>query len=152
MVADDISSHDINYVEYVGPGLTWGRILNASVISMWSNDIKCKFMFMFPLKNLALKELRFDCSLGSSGMCFLGVHGSHIVDRSDINSWYMELPHAMHRIYKLCNTQDFFLYFLEYGSGLAFTESPNRKGLGKGYKGLEKFDVSSPILCCFLGQ
>ena len=36
--------------------------------------------------------------------------------------------------------------------GLAFTKSPNRKGLGKGYKGLETFDVSSPILCCFLGQ
>ena len=37
-------------------------------------------------------------------------------------------------------------------SGLAFTKSPNRKGLGKEYKGLETFDVSSPILCCFLGQ
>ena len=23
---------------------------------MWSNDIKCKYMFMFPLKNLARKE------------------------------------------------------------------------------------------------
>ena len=37
----DISSHDIDYVEYVGPGLTWGRTLSACVISMWSNDIKC---------------------------------------------------------------------------------------------------------------
>ena len=25
---------------------------------MWSNDIKCKYMFMFPLKNLARKGLR----------------------------------------------------------------------------------------------
>ena len=56
MAADDISSHDIDYVEYVGPGLTWGRILSTCVISMWSNDIKCKYMFMFPLNNLARKE------------------------------------------------------------------------------------------------
>ena len=37
-------------------------------------------------------------------------------------------------------------------TGLAFTKSPNRKRLGKEYKGLETFDVSSPILSCFLGQ
>ena len=49
--------HDIDYVEYVGPGLTWGRILSTCVISMWSNDIKCKYMFMSPLKNLARKGL-----------------------------------------------------------------------------------------------
>ena len=55
----DISSYDIDYVEYVGPGLTWGRILSTFVISMWSNDIKCKYMFMFPLQNLARKELRY---------------------------------------------------------------------------------------------
>ena len=53
----DISSHDIDYVEYVGPGLTWGRILSTCVILMWSNDIKCKYMFVFPLKNLARKGL-----------------------------------------------------------------------------------------------
>ena len=47
----DISSYDIDYVEYVGPGLTWGRILSTFVVSMWSNDIKCKYMFMFPLQN-----------------------------------------------------------------------------------------------------
>ena len=34
------------YVEYVGPGLTWGRILSTCVTQMWSNDIKCKYMFM----------------------------------------------------------------------------------------------------------
>ena len=50
----DISSHDINYV---GSGLTWGRILSTCAILMWSNDIKCKYMFMFPLKNLARKGL-----------------------------------------------------------------------------------------------
>ena len=55
----DISSHDIDYVEYVGPGLTLGGILSTCVISMWSNDIKCKYMFMFPLKNLARKGLSY---------------------------------------------------------------------------------------------
>ena len=39
-----------------------------------------------------------------------------------------------------------------FQSRLAFTKSPNRKGLGKGYKGLETFDVWSLILCCFSGQ
>ena len=53
----DISSHDIDYVEYVDPGLTWGRTLSTCVISIWSNDIKCKCMFMFPLQNLARKEV-----------------------------------------------------------------------------------------------
>ena len=51
----DISSHDIDYVEYVGPSLTWGRILSTCVKSMWRNDIKCKYMSMFPLQNLARK-------------------------------------------------------------------------------------------------
>ena len=44
---------DIDYIEYVGPGLTWGRILSTCVISMWSNDIKYKYMFVFPLQNVA---------------------------------------------------------------------------------------------------
>ena len=57
LCCQDISSHDIGYVEYVGPGLTWGRILSTCVISIWSYDIKCKYMFMFPLKNLARKGL-----------------------------------------------------------------------------------------------
>ena len=57
LTSPDISSHDIAYVEYVGPGRTWGRILGTCFISMWRNDIKCKCMFMFPLQNLARKEL-----------------------------------------------------------------------------------------------
>ena len=52
-----ISSHDIDYIEYVGPSLTGGRIWSTCVKSMWRNDIKCKYMFMFPLKNLARKGL-----------------------------------------------------------------------------------------------
>ena len=38
-----------DYLEYVGPGLSRG---------IWSNDIKCKYMFMFSLENLACKGLR----------------------------------------------------------------------------------------------
>ena len=45
------------YIEYVGPYLTWGRILSTCVVSMWRNDKKCKYMFMFTLKNLACKGL-----------------------------------------------------------------------------------------------
>ena len=37
-------------------------------------------------------------------------------------------------------------------TGLTFTKSPNRKELGKGYKGLETVYVSSPILCCSSGK
>ena len=59
----DISSNDIDYVEYEGPGVTWGRILSTCVISMWSNDKKCKYMFMCPLQNLACKELTSADSL-----------------------------------------------------------------------------------------
>ena len=48
----------IDYIEYVGHSLTWGRILSTYVIGMWMNDTKCKYMFMFPLKNLAHKGLK----------------------------------------------------------------------------------------------
>ena len=53
----DISSHDIDYIEYVGPSLTWRSVLSTCVKSMWRNDIKCKYMFMFPQKKLARKGL-----------------------------------------------------------------------------------------------
>ena len=60
MAADvqDISKHDIDYIEYVGPSLISGSVLSTCVKSMWRNDIKCKYMFMFSLKNLARKGLR----------------------------------------------------------------------------------------------
>ena len=53
MVADFLapcfaSSHDIDYVEWVGPCLIWARISTTCVISMWRNDIKCKYMFYDP--------------------------------------------------------------------------------------------------------
>ena len=50
----DISSHDIDYIEYLGPSPGWGRILSTCVILMWRNDTKCKYMFMFRLKKIAL--------------------------------------------------------------------------------------------------
>ena len=49
----DISSNDIDYIEYVRPPLTWGRILSTCEKSMWRGDIKCKYVFLFPLINLA---------------------------------------------------------------------------------------------------
>ena len=42
----DISSHHIDSIEYVCPYLTWGRIQSTCVISTWSNDIKCKCLFL----------------------------------------------------------------------------------------------------------
>ena len=36
---------------------SWSCILSTHVTSMWSNDIKCKYMFIFPLKHLAHKQL-----------------------------------------------------------------------------------------------
>ena len=33
-----------------GPCLTRGGISTTRVLSMWRNDIKCKYMFMFSLK------------------------------------------------------------------------------------------------------
>ena len=42
-----ISSHDIDYTKYLGPSLNWGSVLSTCVKSMWNNDIKCKYMFMF---------------------------------------------------------------------------------------------------------
>ena len=55
MAADalDISSHDIDFVEYVGPSLTWGRILSTRVISKWSNDIERKYMFYVPFEKFS---------------------------------------------------------------------------------------------------
>ena len=37
--------------------LIWGRISNNCVVSIWRNDTKWKYMFMFPLKKLARKGL-----------------------------------------------------------------------------------------------
>ena len=60
----DISTHDLDYVEKVSSCLTCGRISTTCVMSMWRIDIKWEFKYLFPLKNLAFKGL----SHGSS--CF----------------------------------------------------------------------------------
>ena len=77
----DISSHDIDYIEYVRPSLAWGRILSTCVISMWRNDIKCKFMFMFPLKNVARKGLKSINAIWVLWYCygFVAVSFTHIL-------------------------------------------------------------------------
>ena len=69
----DISSHDIDYMKYLGPSLAWGRILSTCFISMWRNDTKCKYMFMFLLKNLARKGLiKIDCVIMTPHCIWLG--------------------------------------------------------------------------------
>ena len=55
------------WLEQVGPCLTWERTSNTCVISMWRNDMKCKYMFMFALKKLAYKGLKFHWSLLPGG-------------------------------------------------------------------------------------
>ena len=62
----DISTHDTDYVEQVGPCLTQERISTTCVMSVWRNDRNCKYIFMFLLKNLACKELTFDTLLRGS--------------------------------------------------------------------------------------
>ena len=52
----DISSHDIDYVEEAGPCLTWGGISTTCVLLVWRNDIKYKYMLS--LKKVARKGLR----------------------------------------------------------------------------------------------
>ena len=37
----DISTHDIDYVDSASSCLTWGRISTTYVMAMWRNDIKC---------------------------------------------------------------------------------------------------------------
>ena len=93
----DIISHDIDYVEYIGPGLTWGRIFRTCVKSMWRNDIKCKYMFMFPQKNLARKGLIF------------------ITDKIQ----WMPTSYGVHRV--LCNKMCLFSRHIETKCKLSFT-------------------------------
>ena len=53
----DISTHDIDYVEWVSTCLTWEWISTTCVMPVWRNQRNCKYMFLFLLKNLACKEL-----------------------------------------------------------------------------------------------
>ena len=51
----DISTHDIGYVEWASSCLTLGRISNTCIMSMWRNDMKCEYMLF--LKKIAHKGL-----------------------------------------------------------------------------------------------
>ena len=53
----DISTHDINYEEYVSSCLTWGKTSTTCVMSVWRNDKNCSYIFMFPVKNSACEGL-----------------------------------------------------------------------------------------------
>ena len=49
-----ISSHDIDYVEWVGHFLIWGRISTTCVISMWRDNMNVNICFMFPLEKISM--------------------------------------------------------------------------------------------------
>ena len=52
-------------------------ILSTCVITMWMNDTKCKYIFMFPLKNLARKGLTSDTVIVVSTISIdIPLHGS----------------------------------------------------------------------------
>ena len=54
----DISNHDIDYVEWVSPGLIRGRISIIFGMSVWRDDMKCKYMFMYPLKKFSTQRVK----------------------------------------------------------------------------------------------
>ena len=49
----DMSIHDIDYVEEVRSCLTWERNSTTCVMSVWRKYINCRCMFMFLMNNLA---------------------------------------------------------------------------------------------------
>ena len=63
----------IDYVKYVNPGLIRGRISTIYGMSVWRNDIKCNYMFIFSLKNFARKGLNIPhtCKLFSQFFNFI---------------------------------------------------------------------------------
>ena len=75
-----ISSHGIDYVALVGHRFTWERILTSSVITTWSNTIKCEYMILFPLKNLARKGLTFNILMPGHAKGHQGNRAHHYSD------------------------------------------------------------------------
>ena len=49
----DIGTHDIDNVEQRSPCLIRGRISTTCVMSMWRNDIKCKYIYTLPRKKIS---------------------------------------------------------------------------------------------------
>ena len=104
----------LRYVEKVGSCLIWGRISTTCIISMWRNDTKCKYMFMFPLKNLARKGLN-ACKYISLG------HMLSDLDRMTscyFKHWLSQWSHISHelltcwivlRLYKIYSHFDFWI-------------------------------------------
>ena len=86
---------------------------------MWRNDIKCKYMLMLPLKNLAHKGLRFMCnqllSMDNELISFSRGYVDSPVSFRDINAFTeafghnilpwrtatKSLPHATHPLFQL---------------------------------------------------
>ena len=54
----DISTHDIDYIEWISSCHTCGMISTTSIMSMWTDDIKRKYMFAFPPKISARKGIK----------------------------------------------------------------------------------------------
>ena len=52
------SKVDVYYLEEVSPCLPRGRISTTSVMSVWRNDVNCRYMFMFFIKHSACKGLK----------------------------------------------------------------------------------------------
>ena len=63
-------------MKYVCPGLIQVRISTIYGMRVWRNDIKRKYTFIFPLKNLACKGLMDSCNLFThmiqGCLCFTG--------------------------------------------------------------------------------
>ena len=70
----DISTHDIDYIEQVSSCLAWGRISTTCVMSVWRNYINCRYVFVFIRKNL-LCEGFIECYLLMP--CGVGHLGKH---------------------------------------------------------------------------
>ena len=68
--------------------LTWGSVLSTCVKSMWRNDMKCKYMFMLPQKNLTSKGLKSSRYL----VCFwqLQVTTNWLFSRKHIRMYFPE--------------------------------------------------------------
>ena len=85
-----ISTHDIDYLEWVSTCLTWGRISTTCVMTIWWNDIKCKYMFLLPLKTWARKGLTLHLVVpvvSIHRLCLLALSLCQITNRR--NSFFM---------------------------------------------------------------
>ena len=68
----------------VGRRLTW-RLPTTCVMSTWSDDLKCKYMFLFPLKNLA--HIGFLYKKTYATIDHLFTEGEEISWQDIINYW-----------------------------------------------------------------